>query len=82
MGGTILHWDGSNWLAVSSPTGKDLYSIYMLLENDGWAGGRFHCLLHWDGKEWTEVGNPVETIFSIYMLAPNDGWIAGFFLGE
>jgi photosystem II stability/assembly factor-like uncharacterized protein len=81
--GTILRWDGSSWSVVPIPTSRyfDFYSIYMISENDGWAGGR-SGIFHWDGFKWTEISFPFETVLSIHMVAPDDGWAAGVFIGE
>ena len=37
--GTILKYDGNQWILESSPTSNNLRSIYMLSETSGWAVG-------------------------------------------
>lgn len=46
--GAILHWDGSSWTKVASPTDKSLGSIKMVSTSDGWAVGRSGTILHWE----------------------------------
>ena len=37
--GTIIHWDGSSWSTVTSPTTAILESVYMISSTEGWAVG-------------------------------------------
>ncbi len=67
----ILHWDGTAWNQVPSPSPGDstnqLYGVAFRAANDGWAVGRAHnnslggelsLTLHWDGATWTYVSAP------------------------
>ncbi len=38
-GGTIVHWSGSSWTTVVSPTTLNLYSVVFTNPTDGWAVG-------------------------------------------
>ncbi|MCK4237364.1 MAG: hypothetical protein KAX38_09620 [Candidatus Krumholzibacteria bacterium] len=46
LGGTILHYDGSNWSLMNSPTTKDLYDVWGSSENDVFAMGLNGTILH------------------------------------
>nr|BBH85832.1 hypothetical protein KTC_05830 [Thermosporothrix sp. COM3] len=71
----VLHWDGSSWQRVKSPTpgqgstGTELNSITAISANNIWAAGSYFdgtytrtLVEHWDGKAWQLVQSPnVET---------------------
>ena len=44
--GTILHWDGSAWTLVTSPTSDAKTSIAMVSATDGWAVGGEDVIWH------------------------------------
>ncbi len=57
--GTILHFDGTNWTRMSTPTTKDLGSIWGTSDNDIWSVGYNPQtgeaeVLHYDGSSWKE----------------------------
>ncbi len=69
-GPVIIHWDGTHWTPVATPTipggisptgltSATLKSVYMTGEDDGWASGLpgklVATLLHWDGVAWNHV---------------------------
>jgi hypothetical protein len=65
----VLHWDGSKWTRVPSPTPPGqivaLFSVSAVSATDVWAVGRDltaklgkTLVLHWDGKAWTQVPSP------------------------
>src|SRR6266700_3094663 len=66
----ILHWDGTVWSIVASPTTGmvegNLLGVAAVATNDEWAvgsfrnaGGAFQTLtLHWDGTAWSIVPSP------------------------
>jgi hypothetical protein len=74
--GTIIHWNGNEWLSVSSGTDSDLTDIDMLAADDGWALGS-DIILRWNGSEWTEAPFPdrLSAYQDIEMRAPDDGWV-------
>ena len=38
----MLHWDGSDWWSVTSPTTDHLFAVSMTADNAGWAVGQKH----------------------------------------
>lgn len=53
--GTILHFDGEGWSAVSSGTQSNLWSVWALGPDDAYATGEESdagVVLHWDGSQW------------------------------
>ncbi len=77
VGERIVHWDGTSWTAVSSPTGL-LIGIFMLSASDGWAVGAAGKTLHWDGEVWSLMTSPSSyTLQSIFMTNPSNGWFVG-----
>lgn len=66
--GEALHWDGSNWLAVSAPAaaGANLESVSCATSSSCWAlgnignGQRFPqpLIMRWNGSTWTDASAP------------------------
>jgi hypothetical protein len=64
----IVHWDGTQWLAVPSPNVASarnyLHSVAIVAANDVWAVGdyasaSFQTLIeHWNGTQWQIVSSP------------------------
>ncbi|MEO5951668.1 MAG: hypothetical protein ABIQ44_04285, partial [Chloroflexia bacterium] len=63
-----LHWNGVQWLVVSSPSlgyASYLFDVDYASTNDVWALGYysqaridFTFVLHWDGTQWSQVMSP------------------------
>lgn len=74
----ILHWNGSNWNYVDSPTYQTLNSVDMVSTTDGWAVSDGGAILRWDGSHWSNVSSPTScALRSVSMVSSNDGWIVG-----
>ena len=67
----ILHWDGSTWAPVPSPSpggtsmDSDLSAVAATSAGNAWAvgsyrvtGGTLALALHWDGTHWAQVNTP------------------------
>lgn len=82
----MLHWNGSDWSHVSSPSlglGQRLIDIEGSGPNDIWATGEYivsgavlPMMVHWDGSSWTNVPTPAGGA-SLVVLAPDDVWSSG-----
>jgi hypothetical protein len=48
--GVILHYEGSGWVRVNSPTTKSLASVAMDSATDGWAVGNNGTIVHYTGS--------------------------------
>jgi hypothetical protein len=89
----ILHWNGSAWSVVPSPTGNDatLEGVVALATNDVWAVGSVFSIellwhvpfvVHWDGSAWTRVNVPSPTpqggrLFGVAALSPTKVYAVG-----
>jgi hypothetical protein len=69
--GTILHFDGMNWINFPKLTELPLYSIWGIGDNNIWACGfdesYTSVLLHYNGTAWTEVnlqGNFISSVWA------------------
>ena len=49
--GTILHYDGSGWSAMSSGTTNELYGVWGSSGSDVFAVGDGGTILHYDGMQ-------------------------------
>jgi hypothetical protein len=57
-GGTILHFNGTDWTPMASGTQVDLVGVWAESDNDVYAVGR-SILLHHDGISWGELSGPI-----------------------
>jgi hypothetical protein len=87
-GGAILHWDGSRWMTMATPTQKSVFGIHGLSETNIWAvGGDAYAssitnrslILHYDGKQWKEVAPPnfsgyTYSFRAVRALSANNVW--------
>ena len=65
--GVVLHYDGSSWNVVPTPTTNGLTNIWMLSDSDGYAVGTYGTIIHWDGNEWTQMTSP--TTYSLAAIS-------------
>jgi hypothetical protein len=77
--GTVLQWDGTNWIAGVSNTTEDLYSIHCESDSDCWAAGNNAETIHWDGSSWSQVNSGTNgVLFGISCDATNSCYSVGF----
>jgi hypothetical protein len=58
--GTIVHFDGTNWMKFPKVTQRHIRSVWGTASNDVWACGwdettALSVLLHYDGSNWKEI---------------------------
>jgi hypothetical protein len=77
--GSILHYDGKQWIQVQSPARVDLRSIAMSSPQQGWAVGDSGTILHYHNSTWSLVSpSPTNnTLNSVSMLSTSEGWAVG-----
>lgn len=76
--GTIVHYNGTAWVTVSSPVTSRLNSIHMLSSTLGWAVGVGGKIIRYNGTQWvTESFSEDNELNSIFMVSPIDGWAVG-----
>jgi hypothetical protein len=90
----MLHWNGSTWTRVPSPTPPGqiiaVNAVSAVSATDVWAVGRDltgklgkTLILHWDGTSWTQVPSPNpgvhdNDLFGVHMTSATDGWAVGY----
>jgi hypothetical protein len=57
--GTILHYDGVAWSAMSSGTGYSLRGVWGSSGADVFAVGEDRTILRYDGTAWTAMNTSV-----------------------
>ena len=62
--GTILHWTGTTWESMTSPTNAPLYAIQMIDANNGWAGGGNNATTVLSCNLTSQYGMPTTTLLS------------------
>jgi photosystem II stability/assembly factor-like uncharacterized protein len=68
------------WERGATPTDKDIYDIFFISPDEGWACGKDGVLLHWSEGEWREtVNGDMEgyDLFCLFFLSSNEGWMGG-----
>jgi hypothetical protein len=91
-GGTIVHWTGTTWNTMTSPTNLPLYTITMVDSNSGWAAGGSGdtgVVLNLNDSSWNvwdqylfgmngEVQQSLNaTVYSISLGNATAGWACG-----
>jgi photosystem II stability/assembly factor-like uncharacterized protein len=73
--GAIMHYDGTSWTSVTSPTTYVLRDVVLSSANDGWAVGD-HTILHYNGQTWTDqfIG---ATLMALALVSADEGWAIG-----
>jgi hypothetical protein len=84
VGTIILHWDGTGWSELPSPTSAQLVVMGGSGADDVWAFGPADSsnrapVIHWDGTAWSEApalpvineGWPV----AVWAADPNNAWV-------
>jgi hypothetical protein len=83
----ILHWNGTSWRRVPSPTGElALGSVAAVSARDAWAvgvdaGGSGYIrtlILRWNGTVWTRVPSPVGQLSGVAAVSARNAWAVGF----
>jgi len=76
--GNTIHWNGTDWSTVSSPTTKPLYSVYVANSSNVWAVGDSGTIIHWNGTAWNTVSCPTASgLYDVFMVTTTDGWGVG-----
>jgi hypothetical protein len=78
-GGTILHFDGTDWNEEETGTKATLNAIFGFAPDDIWAAGDEGTVLHFDGDRWSriEMGGYRGHLRAIWGHAPDDVWVGG-----
>jgi hypothetical protein len=79
MGGTLLHFGGTEWKTVFSGTATDLMGVWAdATTGEAWAVGLNGTALHWLKGAWTAVPTPTkQALGAIWGSATNDVWAVG-----
>ena len=57
--GLVLRWNGVEWQNAELPRTKQITSILMVSENNGWVGGI--NLFHWNGNHWEKAADTLKS---------------------
>ena len=58
-----------SWSSVTSPTGNDLESVFMVSASEGWAVGDYGTILHYTGPA-APVGGSIASVDKLAVSAP------------
>jgi hypothetical protein len=80
--GRILQYNGTNWVAVTSPTSSALYSVYVVSASQAWAVGAGGVIIRWNGSTWSTFTSPTSVQLNQVMMLDTDGdGLANFGVG-
>ncbi|MDM8560904.1 hypothetical protein [Candidatus Parabeggiatoa sp. HSG14] len=57
--GTIIHYDGNQWITMNSNTSSKLYGIWGSANNNVFTVGNNGTILHYDGNQWTTMSSGI-----------------------
>lgn len=82
--GVILKYNGSSWTAMTSPTNKNLFGVFVVSSSEAWAVGANGTIIKYNGTSWSTVTSPTNTqLNAIFMQdsnlsgTANSGWAVG-----
>ncbi len=76
--GTILHYDGTDWTAMSSGMENDLRCVRGSSGSDVFAAGDAGVILRYDGREWTRTDSGVsENLRGIRFVSDSEVYVVG-----
>ena len=77
-GGTILHYDGTEWTIMDSGTTERLTGIWGSSSSDIFAVGRNGTILHYDGSNWSQMdGGTRKELTGIWGSSSTDVFVVG-----
>lgn len=82
--GTILRFNGTNWVTNSSGVTNDLYAAAVVSNSEAWAVGNNGVILKWNGSSWSSVSSPTTRRLNAITMVDSDndgtanfGWAVG-----
>ncbi len=76
-GGTIVHYDGSNWSTSPSPTANDLSDVSGTSASNVWIAGANGTVLHLVLGSWQVVTSNTSTHLEAIFATGSDVWASG-----
>ncbi len=78
-GGTIRHYDGSNWsTSGTGVTSRDLFGVWGTASNNVYAAGSNGVILHWNGSAWSPMTSGTSsTLYGIWGSGAGDIYAVG-----
>jgi hypothetical protein len=85
----IVHWNGSAWTRVASPSpppdanavgGYGLQGVAATSTHNAWAvgtTGSHTLILRWNGTAWTQVASPSGSLSSVAATSTTNAWAVG-----
>ena len=77
--GLILHYDGTRWTMMSSPTTEHLHGVWGTAHDNMYAVGTNCTIIHYDGTAWRLETYPVSSsqLYGVWGSGPSDVWAVG-----
>jgi hypothetical protein len=76
--GTILHYDGTSWSSMASPTTYRLSGVWGSSGSDVFASGSYGIIIHYNGTSWSSMASPTSLfLFDIWGSSGSDVFAVG-----
>jgi hypothetical protein len=75
--GVILHWDGTQWSPVDSPTNNDLNGVAFYSADVGWAVSRQGEIIRYIAGQWLTYSGLAPAPRTIALNSEGGGWMLG-----
>jgi hypothetical protein len=76
--GTILHWDGTAWSAMSSGTSNSLRGVWGTSSSDVFALGSGGTIRHWNGTAWSAMSSGTTSVLhNVWGTSSSDVFAVG-----
>ena len=93
-GALILHWGGTRWRQVRSPSAEDpeLFAVSADSPSDAWAVGIYNTdkvnpfIVHWNGTRWAQLPAPSPgygaILTAVSARSATDVWAVGYYAAD
>lgn len=76
--GTVLHYDGSTWSAMTSGTTEHLYNVWGSGSDDVFVVGGSGTILHYDGSAWSAMSSgTTQSLNGVWGSGTNNVFVVG-----
>ena len=73
-----MHYNGTQWISVVSPTRMNLHAVWGSSATDVWAVGHLQTIIHYDGTSWSTVrSKTTDILLDVWGSSSSDAWTVG-----
>ena len=77
--GIILQYNGTNWVAATSPVATNMMGVFVVSASEAWAVGASGDILKWNGSTWTlNNSTSTQTLNAVSMIDTDGDGLANY----